>query len=394
MGVYSFGIRFHHGERNMIELIKVDPTNKSQVNEFINFHYELYQGTPQWVPPFYSDMYLVFDKQKHPFYENNEADFFMAKRDGKVVSRINVGVNKAYNKYHEKKNAQFYYFDSIDDQEAANAVFDAAFQWARDRKLDTVVGPKGLSIFDGYGIQVEGNENRAMMTMMTYNFLYYKNLVEKAGFEKVVDFVSCYLTRDKFVLPPKVQEVARRVQERGYFYVKTFTSKKELTQWAGRIGETYNKTFVNNWEYYPLTEREVSFQMEALLTIAVPEMIKLIMHQDDIVGFLLGFPDISPALQRQKGKVGYSRPWGLIDILREFKKTTFISLNGAGVLPEFHGRGANALMYNEMAKFLQGSQFEAAELTQVAESAVQMRKDLKTVGGKEYKNHRVYQKKI
>jgi hypothetical protein len=118
------------------------------------------------------------------------------------------------------------------------------------------------------------------------------------------------------------------------------------------------------------------------------------MHNDDIIGFLFGFPDVSAALQRQKGKVGLSRPWGIVDLLNEFKRTTFISLNGAGVLPEFHGRGANALLYNEMAKFLQGSQFEAAELTQVAETAVQMRKDLKTVGGKEYKNHRVYRKKI
>jgi hypothetical protein len=378
----------------MIETIKVDTGNKGQVKEFIDFHYDLYQGTPQWVPPFYSDMYLVFDKKKHPFYEKNAAEFFTARRDGKVVARIAATENTVFNEYHHTRKAQFYYFDSIDDQEAADAVFYAAFQWARDRKLDTIVGPKGLSIFDGYGVQIEGNENRAMMTMMNYNFLYYKNLFEKAGFEKEVDFVSCYLTREQFILPPKMQEVAKRVEERGFFKVKTFETKKELRDWSWRIGQTYNKTFVNNWEYYPLTEREIQFLLDSLLTIADPKMIKVIMHNDDIIGFLFGFPDVSEALQRQKGKVGFSRPWGIIDLLSEFKKTTFISLNGAGVLPEFQGRGANALLYNEMAKYLQGSQFEAAELTQVAETAVQMRKDLKTVGGKEYKNHRVYRKSI
>jgi hypothetical protein len=378
----------------MIEITKVDTQNKQQVNDFINFHYELYQGTPQWVPPFYSDMNLVMNREKHPFYEFNEADFFYAKRDGKVVSRVAASVNKAFNDYHKTKKAQFYYYDAIDDQEASDAIFNAAFQWARDHKLDTMVGPKGFSIFDGYGIQVEGNDNRAMMTMMNYNFPYYQKLVEKIGFTKEVDFVSCYLTREQFILPPKIQEVAKRVEERGYFHVKTFQSKNDLKAWSTKIGETYNKTFVNNWEYYPLTEREVQNQLDMLLTIADPKMIKVILHNDDIIGFLFGFPDISAALQRQKGKVGLTRPWGILDILSEMKKTTFISLNGAGVLPEYHGRGANALLYNEMAKFLQGSQFEAAELTQVAESAVQMRKDLKTVGGKEYKNHRVYRRGV
>ncbi len=109
--------------------------NKVQVKEFIDFHYDLYQGTPQWVPPFYSDMYLVFDKKKHPFYEFNSADFLLQNEKGKWFpgswqqriwfSMITIIPEKA----------QFYYFDSIDDQEAADAIFSAAFQWGKDRKL-------------------------------------------------------------------------------------------------------------------------------------------------------------------------------------------------------------------------------------------------------------------
>ena len=73
----------------------------------------------------------------------------------------------------------------------------------------------------------------------------------------------------------------------------------------GGSGKLYNKTFVNNWEYYPLTEREIQFLLDSLLTIADPKMIKVIMHNEDIIGFLFGFPDVSEALQRQKGKVGF-----------------------------------------------------------------------------------------
>ncbi len=38
--------------------------------------------------------------------------------------------------------------------------------------------------------------------------------------------------------------------------------------------------------------------------------------------------------------------------------------------------------------------FLYGDLTQVAESAVQMRNDLENVGGKAYKNHRVYSRKL
>jgi hypothetical protein len=128
-----------------------------------------------------------------------------------------------------------------------------------------------------------------------------------------------------------------------------------------------------------------------MLEIADPRLIKIIVHNDDPIGFLFGFPDFSAGLQRANGKLF---PLGMIHILRDMKRTKWISLNGAGVLPEYQGVGGNALLYVEMEKSLHDYTFEHADLTQVAETAVQMRKDLENIGGKAYKNHRVYQKQI
>jgi hypothetical protein len=76
------------------------------------------------------------------------------------------------------------------------------------------------------------------------------------------------------------------------------------------------------------------------------------------------------------------------------RRTKFMAGNGMGLLPDYQGRGANALLYSEMEKTLTESGFTECELTQVAESAVQMRKDLETLGGEPYKNHRVYQRSL
>jgi hypothetical protein len=181
------------------------------------------------------------------------------------------------------------------------------FEWARQRGLDRVVGPKGFGVLDGYGILVDGYEHRQMMTMMNYNAPYYARLVESNGFEKEVDFVSCYLNADSFRLPERVHHIAARVQERGTLQVQRFRTKGDLKAWAKRIGQAYNNAFVNNWEYYPLTENEIAFLLQNLLTVADPRLIKVITHNEDAVGFLFGFPDVSAALQRAKGHLRFER---------------------------------------------------------------------------------------
>jgi hypothetical protein len=255
-----------------------------------------------------------------------------------------------------------------------------------------MVGPKGFGPLDGYGIQIEGFEHRQMMNMMNYNYPYYRDLVEKLGFTKIVDFVSSYIEPQKFQLSPKVRKAAQIAQKRGTFKVLNFKNKRELKKWSGPIGEAYNAAFVDNWEYYPLTQREIDFVVDNVMTIVDPDMIKIITKDEKVVGFVLPFPDVSAAMQKNKGRLG---PIAILRLLLEIKRTDWISFNGVGILPEYQGLGGNAIMYAELEKALhQNTQFIHAELTQVAETAVQMRKDLKNLGVEFYKNHRVYQRDI
>lgn len=375
----------------MLAITKVDLGNKSQVKRFIELPFRLYSGHSQWVPPFKNDIALMLNKKKHPFYEHSDADFFISTRGDQVVGRIAVLENRRYNKYHNTRQAQFYLFDCENDLDIARALFEQAGNWARERSLDTFIGPKGFGPLDGYGILVDGFEHRQMMNMMNYNYEYYPQLLENLGFSKVVDFVSCYLNADNFRLPERVHRIVERVIERGSLSVKRFQSKRELLDWADRIGTAYNKAFIHNWEYYPLTEKEISFVVDNIMLVANPKLIKIITYGDEVVGFLFGFPDVSASMQRIKGNL---LPFGIIDLLFEMRRTKWVALNGAGILPEHQGRGGNALLYVEMEKTINEFNFIHADLTQVADTAVQMRSDLENVGGKIYKTHRVFSKAI
>mgnify|MGYP003586138247 FL=1 len=375
----------------MVQINKVNLDSKAEVERFVQFQYDLYKGCPQFCPPFRSDIKLMLNKKKHPFYEHSDGEFYVALKDGKVVGRIGVFINNLFNDYHKVKKGQFYFFDCIDDQEVADALFNTAIEYCRVRGITDLVGPKGLSAFDGYGILYDGYQHHQMMTMMNYNYSYYPELIEKIGFEKEVDFASCYLKKDQFVLPEKMREVARRVIERGKFQILDFKNKSQIKKKADEIGAAYNNTFINNWEYYPMTKGEIKLLLSNLLSVVDPKLIKIITYEEKIVGFLLAFPDITSALQRHNGKITL---FAIIDMLVSMKKADWVSVNGAGVLPEYHGRGGNALLYYEMEKTLKDFGFEHWELTQVAESAVQMRKDLAASGGEFYKTHRVYHKAI
>ena len=229
----------------------------------------------------------------------------------------------------------------------------------------------------------------AAMTMMAYNPPYYPQFAETAGFTKEVDFASCYVNTHTFQLPARVHSIAERVQRRGNLRVVAFRNKRELRAIAPKLGRTYNEAFADNWEYVPITDAELEMVLNDLLTVADPKLIKVIMHEDDVVGFLFAFPDLSTALQRSKGRLF---PLGIFDLLLASRRTNWVILNGAGILPQFQGRGGNALLYSEMGKTIRDAGYEHADLTQIAETAAQMRRDLVNLGAEPYKNHRVYKR--
>ena len=375
----------------MLNIEKVDTSSKNHVQRFVRIPYRLYHNHPYWVPPLFIDAKMYLNRTKHPFYEHSDADFFIATRDGNDVGRVAILENKPFNTYHGTRQAQFYFFDCEEDQEATNALLERVFSWANERGLERVVGPKGFGPLDGYGLLVEGFEYRQMMTMMNYNYPYYPRLLVNLGFKKEVDFVSCYLSAEAFHLPDRIHSIAERVQQRGQLNVQRFENKRELKAWSTRIGQAYNKAFINNWEYYPLSDHEIKFIVDNIMIIADPRLIKIITHGQEVVGFLFAFPDVSAALQRARGRL---LPFGIIDLLFELRRTKWVALNGMGILEEFQGRGGNALLYSEMEKTIRNDRFAHADLTQVAETAVQMRKDLENVGGKPYKNHRVFYRNI
>lgn len=374
----------------MVRTTTVPIGDSSAERDFIELPFSLYEGCPHWVPPFRRDVRQVL-RREHPFFEHADGEFYLVKRNAGTVARIGVFENHAYNEYHQTRHANLYFFDSVDDPEAAEAAFQAVFEWARGRGLDAIHGPVFSGGASASGVLIEGFDQRSAMTMMPYNYPYYRRLYEAAGFEKRLDLLSARLDPKSFELPERVRRIARMVLKRGKLSVKEFRTKRELKKYVDGITALYDETLARNSENYPLTERELREVARSMLFVADPKLIKILMHGDRVVGFLFAFPDLSAALQRSNGKL---TPASMLDIMLEFKRTDQLIINGAGIHPEYQKMGGNALLYYELERTAGNKAYDHADLTQVAETTELMLRDLQNLGASIYKRHRVFIKSL
>jgi hypothetical protein len=371
-----------------IEIEEVVSGKDRAARDFIELPFRLYRGSPQWVPPFRRDMKAILDR-RNPFFASSAAAFFLARKDGRAAGTIAAIDNGPYNAHHKTRTGQFYFFECEEDREVAAALFERAFAWMRGRGLTEVMGPAGFGML-GAGLLVQGFEHRAAMTMMPYNHAYYARLVEGMGFGKFKDQYSARIDAAAFRLPDKVRRVAEIALARAAFTVPEFKRKKDLVRLAGDIGRLYNESFTSHVDtFVPFSDEEIRQITDELVLVADPTLIKILFYRGEMAGFLFGFPDLSGALQRSRGRLS---PWALLDILREYKRTRTLIINGAAILPKYQRLGGNALLYWALEQIAKKKRFDTAESVQVAETTELMLADLKTLGAETYKTHRMYKR--
>jgi hypothetical protein len=342
-----------------------------------------------WVPPLVSEARRALNPHQHPFYQHSEARFLIAESEGHTLGRIAVMENRRANAYRQARTAFFGFFEAVDDEQVAHALFETAFDWAHRRGLERIIGPRGLLSTDGGGVLVEGFEHRPALGV-PYNFPYYERLIRAAGFEKDTDHLSGY-TRGDHILPERFHRIAGRVKARRGLWVKTFASKSEMRWWIPRVIPVHRQAFANTHTFYPPTEGEMALIADTLIGVADPRLIKLVLKGDDVVGFIFAYPDISAAIQRAQGRLF---PLGWFYLLQERKRTRWVNVNGVGLLPAYQGSGANTLLYAELAESVHTLGFEHVDVVQVNETNFASRSDMEAIGVRWYKRHRSYQRDL
>lgn len=374
-----------------MHIIQVDLNNHRQIARFLDLPFQIYRHTPQWVPPLAMDARLMLNPKKHPFYQHSQAAFYLAlDDDNHPTGRIAVLHNRNYNTYNHENTAFFYLFECLDSREISHALFQAAFRWAKEQGLNKMLGPKGFTTLDGMGLLVKGFEQRPAFGQ-PYNHSYYAALVEAEGFLPKEEVVSGYLDAQTIHFPDKIHQMSALVQKRKGLHIAKFKNRREIKSIIPRLKTLYNSVLTETTGNVPLTDDEVDAMANQLLWFADPRLIKIIMKEDEPVGFLFGYPDISAALQRSRGRIF---PVGWIDLLMELKRTKWMNINGAGIIPKYQGLGGTAILFSEMYKSVAESSYRFADLVQIGSENNKMLRELRDLGIDFYKAHCLFERDL
>ena len=369
-----------------MNVLQLSLNNKKHVDDFLHLPFSVYRDIPQWVPPLQVDERLRLNPKRFPFYKHSHASFFLAYERGNPIGRLAVLDNSRYNEFNKTKTAFFYLFECENNLEAATALFKAGFDWARSRGLDKIVGPKGFTPLDGFGLLVKGFEHRPAFGL-PYNPAYYVDLIEAQGLVKDGESVSGYLgTNTQF--PPRIHELAERIAKRRGLRILRCNTRKDLRQLVIHLKNLYNNSLTGTEGTAPLTDEEVDTMANQLIWLADPKLVKLVIHGDKAVGFLLAYPDVSAALQKTRGRLF---PFGWLTLLFGLRRTDWINVNGAGLLPEYRGSGGTAILYSEMFKSVtENPRYKHAEVVQIGVENENMQREMENFGIDFYKMHRTY----
>lgn len=342
------------------------------------------------MPQLRRDIRILLTPGKNPFWEHAEAQYWTARRpDGRTVGRIGAIKNDMHNKEHQDRVGFYGFFESIDDQAVANALFDTAAAWLRAKGFDTMRGPMSPSVNDECGLLIENN-GKPPSLMMPYNFPHYQRLHEQYGFTKAKDLLAFEGGDGSAEPPERFLRLGQRALKQTGITLRTL-DKKRFDEEVEHIKALYNKAWEKNWGFVPLTDAEIDHLAKQLKPIVVPELVIFAERAGELVAFAVGLPDINLALLHNRS--GRMFP-GILKVLWHARKIPRSRILLLGVIPEFRGRGIDAMLYYHVWRNSVKNGMPRGEAGWILEDNALMIKAALELGFHRSKVYRIYDKAL
>jgi GNAT superfamily N-acetyltransferase len=351
---------------------------------WIEYPYQKYKTHPIWVPPLLLQEWEDTDPKKNPFFEHSEVELMLALEGNRVVGRIAAINDRNYNEHHKTAACLFAHLEA-DSVEVMRALLEAVETWGKARGLGIVKGPSKIAQNDMHGFLVD-NFDDPPTVMMNYNPPEYPQWMERIGYAKSEDTFAWKMTVQQG-LPDRVGRIAQRVKKNLNVQLRNI-SKKNINEDALILRQIYNAAWDENWGFVPWTEHEIDHLRDQLKQVADFETSFIAEINGKPVAFSLVLPDINEALPGTGGRL---LPFGLLKLLTHKPKR--MRLIALGILPEYHGRGLDALLYAET--FWRGQhKYPSGEFGWTLESNEAITNGMKALGALPYKRYRIFEKKL
>ncbi len=348
----------------------------------------IYDNDHAWVPPIIRDQIKMLDRKHGSFYEIGDAELFLAYRDNRPVGRISAHVNHLYEQRYGNRTGFFGFFESINDQAVADALFDAAASWLKRQGKEVIQGPQSFSIYESVGFETSGGD--ILPTSGLFHFApYYPALAEAKGFQKCVDW-HCFLVRDIEDYRPYLSQVKESFMKDQNITYRTL-KRREISQRAREVMEIFNVAWAENWGHLPLTEKQFKTFFKELRLIVIPELAIFAEDKGKTIGFCITVADASPALRILNGRL---YPWRFLRAWRAMKRSRRVRTIVMGVLPEYRGLHIDDVFYLKTIEKGTSMGYNASDCSMVVETNRKMINALNVLRADCYKTYRIYERDL
>lgn len=365
-------------------------TEPSQMKAFLNFPYKLYKQDANWVPPLYIQQRDLLDPKKNPYFNEADAVFFVAERNGEVAGRIAAIVNRSWNEYNNQTTGFFGFFECEDNPELAKMLLDVASEWVKDQGMNKIIGPISPGMMYELGVLIEGHD-KPNFIMMPWSKPYYDALIQDCGFHKEMDLLAYMVDKDTVALD-RIEKAEKIVRYRlPNIHIRPVNMKK-FDEEVVVIREIFNAAWATNWGFSPVSKEEFEHLAKDLKLIIDKDLAHIAEDDGKPIGFTVALPDLNTVLI--KVKRGRLLPFGIFKILWNKRKINRIRTALMGVIPEYRGKGVDALLHRET--ILRGLKkgYNASELSWLLETNTEMIRVAEKIGGYKDKVYRIYGREL
>lgn len=361
---------------------------KKQKRAFIDLPVKLYAGNPHWIRPLDKDVESVFDPKKNKHFRNGEAiRWILTNEKHEVVGRIAAFIDYSIASTYEQPTGGIGFFECIDNQTAANALFDAAKLWLLERGMEAMDGPINFGDRDRWwGLLIDGDFEPNYC--MGYHHFYYKNLFEAYGFKVYYRQFTYHRLVNSSDVNPLVWERAQRVANNSAYSITTI-DKSNLPKFADDFMAIYNQA----WGRYSGVKKVTRLHAMALLKTVKPILDEKLMYfayyNGEPIGFFIMLPELNQVVKHLNGRFNLWHKIRFLYLLK-FKKACNKALGIIfGIIPQHQGKGVESALVNEFAKNALRPHFpyHELELNWIGDFNPSMCKLAEQIGGKIRKTH-------
>jgi len=363
--------------------------NRRDLRKFINFPYIFYKQDPIWVPPLRSEQRAQFDPKKNPMLDHCTVKLFLLKNGDQVLGRCSAFVDHLAVQHWGEPIGLFGSFECVEDEIGAHMLLDAARSWLLDQEMRAMRGPWSFASQE-WGLEIEGGDRRPVI-MAPHNPVYYADYFDRFGLGKAIDLIA-YLADEGsgYTFPERYLTLTDRIQER-YGVTVRAVDLNQLEREVMTIVDVSNRAISENWGYYPVTEDEARAMARDLKQIVNPEALLIAEDREcNPIGFALSLPDVNAVLQKMNGRLF---PLGWLKLLFSLKNLRSYRMWALGVVPEYHGKAIDTLLYKATYEALRG-QKTCLEINYVLEDNHRMNNALLKLNVKPIRRYRVYEMRI